>query len=335
MRGVLLTVFLSAAAYASDADAGVIDVPTRDIPAADAGILTPAVIEVREVDEGPTFFDTYFSGTRLLRGFYFEIAFLYGAGGLVHTPGAAPIPMTGLRLSERHGFFSWVLAKILGDAMIAYSAVEISNVSTSVSDRYVGNGVIERTTTTSYTARRVMSDQQVLAAQGDLSKSLTGSTWLDIVAYDDKFLGIERGVPGAAGWEFAFGVDFELFQWNGLPAVLDVGLYFANVRAARPLGASISGSKLEYPAGGVVARFHLPLTRFFTLTAEQVLNVLSFGYLIDADTEQVGRVPSSPLRLGLQLHLTDRVFVKAQGVLGGFGFVDGKLGFLVDMGVRL
>lgn len=329
MRGVLLTVFLSAAAFAQDADAGVVDVP-----AADAGVLTPAIVEIREV-EAPSVFDTYWNGTKLLRGFYFEVAFLYGAGGLVHTPGVSPIPLTGLRLSERHGFFSWVLTKILGDAAIAYSAVEISNVHTSTSDRYVGNGVIERTTTTSYTATRRMSDEQVLAAQGDLSKSLAGSTWLDIVAYDEKFLGIDRGMAGASGWEFAFGVDFELFQWGGLPAVLDIGLYFANVRVARPVGAMISGSKLEYPAGGVVARFHLPLTRFFTLTAEHVLNVLTFGYLIDDDTELKGRVPTSPFRLGLQLHLTDRVFVKAQGVLGGFGFVDGKLGFMLDMGVRL
>ncbi len=305
-----------------------------DVPVADGGVLTPDVVEVREV-EGPTFFDTYWNGTKLLRGFYFEAAFLYGAGGLIHTPGVAPIPLTGLRLSERHGFFSWVLAKILGDALIAYSAVEISNVHTTVTDSYIGRGVVQRTTTTTYTATRRMSDEQVLAAQGDLSKSLVGSTWLDIVAWDEAFLGINRGAPGASGWEFAFGVDFELFQWNGLPAVLDVGLYFANLRMARPVGSNITGSKLEYPAGGAVVRFHLPLTRFFTLTAEHVLNVLTFGYLIDEDTELEGRVPTSPFRLGLQLHLTDRVFVKAQGVLGGFGFVDGKLGFMFDMGVRL
>lgn len=46
-------------------------------------------------------------------------------------------------------------------------------------------------------------------------------------------------------------------------------------------------------------------------------------------------VVSSPLKLGLEVYLTDRVVLRGQAVLGGLGFTDGRLGGFLSAGVRL
>jgi hypothetical protein len=160
---------------------------------------------------------------------------------------------------------------------------------------------------------------------------------MDLTVYADHFLGWNRGVTGGAGYEFAIGAQGELFQLGRLPVVLDVGFHLANVRVPPPPGSGVNDKYLYYASGGLLGRLIVPLGRFAAASVEWIFNFLSFDYLLKSDDElrAEGRVVSSPLKLSLELYATDRVMIRAQAILGGFGFTDGKLGGQIVAGVRL
>ena len=81
---------------------------------------------------------------------------------------------------------------------------------------------------------------------------------------------------------------------------------------------------------------HVPLSKFATASLEWTLNFYALGYLIEPEKlAAAGTVVSMPLKANLELHATDRVFVRGSVVLGGLGFTDGKLGYGLDLGIRL
>lgn len=280
-------------------------------------------------------------GTTLLGGSWYQAGFAWGAGGLLHRPGVAAVPLTGLRLHERHGVVSFGLSSLVVTIITALGAVDIQTKTDVYEVKGYINGrqeVLERTTTTTTTYTQVKSDEQVASEIRYLNDGLSGGTWLDLTVYADDLFGIKRGAPGGGGFDAALGVDAVLGYLGSNPVVLDVGFQVASVSSAAPAGlANLEATQLTYASVGLLGRLYVPVTRFLTLTAEFILNFFSLEYLIDGfeDVERRGRNVSSPLKLGVQTSLTDYVYLRAQGTLGGLGFTEGKLGFQLEAGVRL
>lgn len=309
------------------------------VEVADAGVLVPTQLPAKRAE--PSFFENNFSGTALMTRtpFLYEASFVVGGGGFVHAPGLAMVPMTGISVKERSGLLSAILIGLLGNALQGLGSVRIDSVTRVTSrDTYERNGTtyerLTTETTTTYTALK--TQEQLEREQKEFRESTAGMTWMDLTVYADNFLGWNRGSEGGNGYEFGVGAHFELFALLGLPAILDVGFYLANLRIKAPL-PFIGDKHLTYAAGGLVGRLHLPLTRFATLSLEWVLNALSIEYLVTGEAQLLaeGRVVSSPLKLGLELYATDFVVFRAQAVLGGLGFTDGRLGLMLSAGVRL
>lgn len=296
----------------------------------DAGVPAPRQVE----RPGPSFVQRNWQGTRLLTRtpFLYEASFVVGAGGLIHSPGVTPVPMTGITVRERSGALSAVLLGIFGNALQTFGAVRIDDVK--ITEEVYGNTVY-RTTTANVTVLK--TQEELERDQRELREGLAGLTWLELTVYADGFLGWNRGAAGGSGYELGLGMQVELFALGGLPAVLDVGLQLANVRVPPPAGSGVGGPHLYYASGGVLGRLIVPVTRFAAAHLEWVLNFLSLDYLLEdeATLRAEGRVVSSPLKLGLEVYLTDRVVLRGQAVLGGLGFTDGRLGGFLSAGVRL
>ncbi|MDP1921168.1 MAG: hypothetical protein Q8L14_33310 [Myxococcales bacterium] len=282
--------------------------------------------------------DRLFRGTTLLGGTYYQGGFAYGSGGLIHRPGHAPVSLTGLRFQERHGVVSYGITAILGAMAIVSSAVESNSTREVFETKEYVNGreqVTSRTTVTTTTYTVVKTQEQVNEELRQLEEGLSGGTWLDLTVYSAAHLGLQRGSPGGGGFDASLGLDAVLGYLGSDPIVLDVGVQFASISSPAPAG--LDTKELTYASVGAIGRLYVPVTRFFTVTAEFILNFLSLEYLLDgfAALEAQGRNVTSPIKLGVQTALTDYVYLRAQGTLGGLGFTDGKLGFQLEAGVRL
>lgn len=282
--------------------------------------------------------DRLFRGTTLLGGSYYQGGFAYGSGGLIHHPGVAPVSLTGLRFQERHGAVSYGIVAILGAMAIVNSAVQSNSTQQVFETKEYVNGreqVTSRTTVTTTTYTVVKTQEQVNEELRQLEEGLSGGAWLDLTVYSSAHLGLQRGTPGGGGFDAAIGLDAVLGYLGSDPIVLDLGFQFASISSPAPAG--LDTKEFTYASVGAIGRLYVPVTRFFTITAEFILNFLSLEYLIDgfAALEAQGRNVTSPIKLGVQTSLTDYVYLRAQGTLGGLGFTDGKLGFQLEAGVRL
>lgn len=275
------------------------------------------------------------TGTRLLGGFYYQGSFAYGAGGILPTPGVegGGAPLTGVRVHERHGGISYLVSLVAGALVVGLSATEVHQTSeTRTLYDGVYTKVTETTTTTTYTQTK--SDAEIAESLSSMKEGLSGGTWLDLTVYANPLLGWDR--HGAEGYDFSFGLDAVLGTLGDEPIVLDLGLQGANVRIAAPPSLHTESGTLYYASLAVLARLYVPLTRFAWATAEIDLNLHSLLALLDDDLDaHSGRVAPSPLKLGVELLLTDRFFARGQAIVGGFGLTEGRLGYLLEAGVRL
>lgn len=282
----------------------------------------------------PGFFVRNFQGTALLTHtpFLYEVGFVVGAGGLIHSPGAATVPMTGITVRERSGPLSALIIGLFGNVLQAAGSVKVENVKRTVEVN--GNTV---TTTTTADVTVLKTPEQLEREQSEFRRGVAGLTWLDLTVYADNFLGWNRGVTGGSGYELSMGGQGDLFELAGMPVVLDVGLHLANVRVPPPAGSGVADKFLYYASGGVLGRLIVPIGRFAAASLEWVLNFLSLDYLLEREEtlRAAGRVVSSPLKVSVEVYATDRVMLRAQAVLGGLGFTDGKLGGFLTAGVRL
>lgn len=336
-------------------DAGVVATaePSPSAPrlAGDAGVVAKEQRPAQTQPEGPSFVEEHFSGTRVYASSsHYEVALLAGQGGLLFADGVAPIPLNGVVLRERNGLLSYLLTLVAGQALsaavIASSAVEVSNVRStrSTSTRYNADGSRTRvtTTTTSATVKQLKTqgqvDRETAAANRSLETGLVGHTFADLTIYAELpgLSALSGARPAGAGYELTVGGQGTLFELFELPVVLDVGFHLANVRVKTPLSPGLGGPLLYHSAGGVMGRLRVPLTRFAALSVEWVLNFLSFDYLFDPeDLLSKGSRPLSPLRFSLDLFATDHVFVRGDATFGALGVADGRLGFSLTAGVRL
>lgn len=344
--GCLLVLSVGFAVHAQDAggspDAGA---PVVGAPVVDAGVSPPPR---PPPPPPPSFVEENFHGTGVLVGTsHYEVAFMLGQGGLLFADGVAPIPLNGVVLRERNGILSYLLTVLAGQTLsslaIASSAVDISNVksssSTNIRNNADGTRTAVTTTTTTADVKVLKSQEQVdretEASNKSISGGFVGHTFGELALYAD-IPALSGGRPAGAGYEFTFGGHGEVFRLMNLPAVLDVGFHLANVRVKTPVSPGLGGPFLYHSAGGILARLHVPLTRFATFSVEGVLNFLSFGYLIDPeDSLAEGSRPLSPMRFALDVFATDRIFLRGAATFGAFGVTDGRLGLSVTAGVRL
>jgi hypothetical protein len=319
-------------------------------PIADAGLRVADAGPVARVESRPlpTFVDENFHGTGVLVGTsHYEVGLVLGQGGLLFADGVAPIPLNGVVLRERNGLLSYLLTVFAGQALsswaIASSAVQVSNVqssrSTDIRTNADGSRTAVTTTTTTADVKVLKSQAQVdaetEASNRSLSGGFVGHTFGDLIIYADV-PALSAGRPAGAGYEFTFGGHGELFQLFNLPVVLDVGVHLANVRVKTPRSPGLGGPFLYHSAGGILARLHVPLTRFAAVSVEAVANFLSFEYLFARGKLLAdGSRPLSPLRFALDVFATDRVFLRGEATFGELGISDGRLGVSVTAGVRL
>jgi hypothetical protein len=292
----------------------------------------------------------WFNGTRLLGGgMYYQGGYVYGLGGTVRADGVAPFAMNGLRIVERHGFISAVLGKIVAGVVALFGVVgsAAANTTKTYEGYYTDDGrtfVVERTRITATEAQQkafegdtqAMRDLVDSVGPGQVAPTDDFGTglWTDLTVYDARLALLNKTAPAATGYELSFGADLRLGSLFDLPVVLDVGLATASIHAPR-----VDGSRFKtylYDCFGVMGRLHVPLSRFITFSLEWTLNFFALGYLTAPDELAAeGRVVSMPVKANLEVHLTDRFFARGSVVLGGLGFVDGKLGYGLDVGVRL
>ncbi len=346
-----LLLALSTAAWAQQAVAPT-DAPTAKAPAT----LVPAANK----PAAPRPFATsafasgsrraWFNGTRLLGGgLYYQGSLVQGLGGYVRADGVAPFSMSGVRLVERHGFISTALVKVVGFALVLVGVVGSASAnSTTTYEGYYLNGgrtfVVEKETISMDAAQQAAFQSDVTALQdtvGSIGPGQVEATndfgsglWADFTLFDPRLALFNREAPGATGYDLSFGTDFKLATLFGLPLVLDLGLAMASIRAPRTDGSP--HSTYLYDCFGVMARLHVPLSKFVTFSIDWTLNFFALGYATAPEALTAdGRVVSMPLRANLELHLTDRFFARGSAVLGGLGVTDGKLGLGVDVGIRL
>lgn len=291
----------------------------------------------------------WFNGTRLLgAGLYYQGSYVFGFGGTVRADGVAPFQMNGVRVVERHGFISTILVKAVTSIVAAIGMVGSAAANTSVvyGGYYTDGGrtfVVESTyiVATEAQQKSFASDAAALnqmvenvgPGQMEATDDFGSGLWADFTVYDPRLALFNRTAPAATGYELTFGGDFKLGSLFSLPVVLDVGLAMASIKAPRMDGP---GRTYLYDCLGVVGRVHVPLSKFATASLEWTLNFYALGYLIEPEKlAAAGTVVSMPLKANLELHATDRVFVRGSVVLGGLGFTDGKLGYGLDVGIRL
>lgn len=301
------------------------------------GLLPSLLLLAAPAQAGELSWTSFFSGTGRHGGSFYEVGLTWGVGGLLHAQGAAPIGLTGVRLIQHQGFVSQLILLALGRVGIALGAVDIQQESEyeSVYDSRTGKTSQRETVrTTTFTQRKTEGEvKEELAA---LDEGVSGLvTWIEATVYAPRVLGFGPSPSSSTGYELSLGVSFELAKLNHLPLVLSVGGAGANVRSPVSWTTSMSDVKeLTLEHLGLLARLHVPLARFADVALEWQPNVHTLVNL-DRDASLTGVVAPSPLRAIAYVHLTNYVYVRAQLVLGGLGFTDGRLGYNLELGGRL
>lgn len=278
-----------------------------------------------------------FSGTGRHGGSFYELGLTWGVGGLLHAQGAAPIGLTGVRFVQHQGFISQLILLALSQLGVGLGSVNIQQESEyeSVFDSRTGKTYqreISRTTTFTSTKSEAELKADLDAAEEGVAGLVT---WFEATVYAPKVLGFGPAPSSSAGYELSIGVSFELAKLNHLPLVLSVGGAGANVRSPVTWTTTSSDVKeLTCEHLGLLARLHVPLTRFADVALEWQPNVYTLVHL-DKDAALTGVVAPSPLRAIAYVHLTNYLYVRGQVVLGGLGFTDGRLGYNLELGGRL
>lgn len=280
-------------------------------------------------------YPSLFSGTSRHGGSFYELGLTWGLGGLLHAPGAAPIGLTGVRFVQHQGFLSQLLLLALTQLGVGLSSVNVQ-VESEYETLYDNGRAYKREVSRTTTFTQTKSQEQLTSEMRDAERSLEGLvSWFELTVYAPKVLGFSPGPSSASGYELSVGVSFQLASLGGLPLVLSTGVSGANVSSPLSVsGTAGAASTLTYENVGLLARLHVPLTRFADVALEWQPNVYTIVHF-DEDPAQTGVVAPSPLRAIAYLHLTDYLFVRGQVVLGGLGVTEGRLGYNLELGGRL
>lgn len=292
-------------------------------PAVAAAPLTKVEtkVEAKVTPEEPAG-EPLWTGTARFADRYYEVGITAGSGGLLFAKGAESVGLTGIRVYEHQGYISKAavtIAVALGQRNSEY-----------VGSTYHSDG--RYTYRTDY--YRPLTPQERAAQAQQLADAINGEYTTEFTYYSSNMFGL--GGTGA-GFEMSLGGDLSLGTVGGLPAILTLGGYGAYITAPavwQDKARTNAPSELSFTGFGMMARAHIPIHPMADALVEWDANLASLFDSGASKRETEGKLYGSPLKLGGYLHLTDRGYVKAQAVLGGFGFSDGKLGYQAELGVR-
>ena len=262
------------------------------------------------------------TGTARFADRYYELGVTAGRGGLLFAKGASTPGLTGIRVLEHHGY-------------ISKAAVTIAVALGQSNSRYAGSSYYS---SGGYNYRvdyyRPLTGAERQAQAQALSDAISGEYTTEFTYYSSNIFGL--GGTGS-GFEMLMGGDIPLGYIGKLPAVLTLGGYGAYISSPVTWDDKTrkdAPSELSFTAFGLAARAHIPILPLADALVEWDMNIASLFDSGAKKRETEGQLYGSPLKVGGYFHLTDRGYIKAQAVLGGFGFSDGKLGYQAELGVR-
>jgi hypothetical protein len=265
------------------------------------------------------------TGTALLGKPYYEVGLGFGLNGPVGAKGElASIGLTSVRVLENHGYLSritlWTLLA-MAQAMGRTSC---------------GPG--------GHCYTRPPTAEESATEQAALDATFAGRYLMELTVYSPGLFGAYADRPRARGFEYYLGGGMTLGSIGSDPVVLQLAFSMASVvvedvpfaagQGPNPTKADTSERHLEtvkYGNCGIMARLSLPIGRYLAATVQWDSNVLSFWHSAERYAKD-GSVWTSPVRLGLMLNATDRIFALARGSINGFGAY--ALGYSLEAGLR-
>jgi hypothetical protein len=267
-----------------------------------------------------------FTGTARFADPYYEVGVVGGAGGLVYSAATKTPTLTGVRVFEHHGYIARAFMGLL--VALGQSNSRYVGSSYSTDGRYVYR--------TDY-YRPLTAGERAAQAQA-LSDAVGGKYSAEFVYYAPNLLGLDPTGSRSRGFESSIGGDISLGSGGGgLPAILTIGGYGAYIQGAPELrtqaattpATTTQRADVSYSNIGLMLRLHYPINKVVDVSAEWDANILSlFG------DKNLNSRTTSPLKVGAYVNLTDRVYLRGQGILGGFGVSGGKLGGQGELGFR-
>jgi hypothetical protein len=231
-----------------------------------------------------------------------------------------------VRVFEHHGYIARFFMGLL--VALGQSNSRYVGSSYSTDGRYVYR--------TDY-YRPLTAGERAAQAQA-LSDAVGGKYSAEFVYYAPNLLGLDPTGSRSRGFESSIGGDISLGSGGGgLPAILTIGGYGAYIQGAPELRTQASATPatttqradVSYSNIGLMLRLHYPINKVVDVSAEWDANILSlFG------DKNLNSRTTSPLKIGAYVNITDRVYLRGQGILGGFGVSGGKLGGQGELGFR-
>ncbi len=294
--------------------------PSAAKPAAPVDSAPPAKTE--ESSQGTPLF----TGTARFADPYYEVGVVGGSGGLVYSAATKTPTLTGVRVFEHHGYIARAFMGLL--VALGQSNSRYVGSSYSTDGRYVYR--------TDY-YRPLTAGERAAQAQA-LSDAVGGKYSAEFVYYAPNLLGLDPTGSRSRGFESSIGGDISLGTGGGgLPAILTIGGYGAYIQGAPELRTQATTTPptttqradVSYSNIGLMLRLHYPINKVVDVSAEWDANILSlFG------DKNLNSRTTSPLKIGAYVNITDRVYLRGQGILGGFGVSGGKLGGQGELGFR-
>jgi hypothetical protein len=265
------------------------------------------------------------TGTALLGKPYYEVGLGFGLNGPVGAKSElAGIGLTSVRVLENHGYLAritlWTLLAVLQGMG-----------RTSCGPRGV-----------CYT--RPVSAEEQARDEAALQAAFAGRYLMELTVYSPGLFGAYADRPRARGFEYYLGGGLTLGSIGPDPVVLQIAFSAASVvvddvpfaagEGPNPARTGSSDRHLEtvkYGNCGVMTRLSLPIGRYLAATVQWDANMLTFWHSSERYAKD-GSVWTSPVRLGLMVNATDRIFAIARGSINGFGAY--ALGYSLEAGIR-
>lgn len=285
-----------------------------------------------EVDE------PWVTGTARLADRFYEGGPFYGQGGMFAVPGVvSPVQLGGVRVMENHGYIS----KLVVGTIVAMGQGNSKYMGSTYSTDSAGN-----TWRTDY--YRSLTPEEQAAQRQALHDAISSEYMMELNVYASGLYGHrDDDKSQARGFEFYLGGETELGERSGkdLPVILQIAFGASYVRAPGTYFKQGEGpgstevattdkhaEDLYYSNLGVMLRAYVPITAWLEGYVQADLNVLSLFDLGAKKLKEKGYVWTSPVRAGINVNATDRVYLRAHGSLNGFGAYG--LGWQGEIGVR-
>jgi hypothetical protein len=265
------------------------------------------------------------TGTARLAEPYYEAGLVWGQNGPLGSSGQLGyLGLTGVRVLENYGYLA------------RYTVGMLLALLQGMSRTSCGPG--------GHCYTRPVSDAEAERDYQALKAAVSGDYIMELTVYTPGIFGTVPNRSYAEGFEYYLGGTITVGSIRHLPAALQIAFStgylaahnvpFRNGQGPHPDSPSTSDRHFEsiyYSNAGIMLRLTLPINRFLEVLTQWDANMFSF-WDTNKRYRDSGRTWSSPLRVGVLLNATDRIFARAIGSLNGFGAYG--LGSWLEAGVR-